>query len=259
VAEARHANAKATFERVEPLYRDGVVPRQSFDDAQAELATAEGMLAEATTRLGKNVVRAPFDGILGLRTVKAGEYVSSGDTIVQLTRIEPLELTFSVAEDDAHLLRNGQLVRGHVGRCGTSFEGRVAALDPTVDPATRTLGVLARVANERRELRPGMSARVTVEIGQREQALLIPHEALVRSGTRYLVWVVAEGVANQQEVVPASFSSTSVEIASGLEAGAEVVVAGHQKLRPGAPVVAQPWQEIDNPLLRLGEQSGDDC
>src|SRR5262245_37675398 len=121
VAEAREKNAQAELARVKPLFDDGVVPRSTYDDAVAEVEVAAGQLAEARTRLGKNEVKAPFAGVLSLKSAQMGQYVSSGDAIVQLTKVQPLELVFNVPESEATKVRPGQKVDGRVGRCGEAF------------------------------------------------------------------------------------------------------------------------------------------
>lgn len=261
VAGARAENARAELERIRPLYEDEVVPRQVLDDAVAELATAEGLLEEARARLEKTYVRAPFAGVLGIRTADLGQYVSSGDPIVQLTRVRPLELVFGLPERYAPELRLGLAVLGQVGDCGPRFDAQVTAIDPTVDPATRTVSLKALVSNPNGSLKPGMSARVRVVVGVVPDALIIPQEAVVRQGTRYLVWVLdAHNAARQQPVTLGEFLADGVHVRQGLEAGARVVVAGFQKLRPGAPTVVEDYAPTTNPLLELGTRpDGTDC
>jgi membrane fusion protein, multidrug efflux system len=260
VAEARERNALATYERVEPLVADGVIPKQALDDAAAELDTARALVAEARAALGKHAVLAPFTGVLSIGTAKLGEHVSAGTAIARLTRMDPLELVFTVPEESAGRTRVGQTVTGRVGRCGERFEARVTALDPALDASTRTLAILARVPNPELRLRPGMSAQVRLAVGEQTDALQVPHEALVREGTRYVLWVIDDdGTASPRTVTVGSFFPASVEITSGLDEGEQVVVAGHQKLRPGAPVAPEPWQATENPKLELGAAPDDDC
>lgn len=260
VAEARYERAQAAFERIEPLYGDGVVSRQIYDDAVAELETAEGLLRDARTQLGKSEVRAPFSGVLGLQTAQLGQRLAAGEQIVQLTQINPLELIFSVQETDASRIRRGQRVLGRVGRCGEAFEGRVEAVDPTVDPTTRALTVQAKVPNPERRLFAGMSARVRVQVGERTSALAIPREALATQGTDDRVWVIGDDGTVQPRVVRLGvYRPEVVEVVSGLEAGERVVTSGWQKLRPGAPVEPRPWQATDNQNLALGSAVADDC
>jgi membrane fusion protein (multidrug efflux system) len=260
VAEARKRNADAELARVKPLFEDGVVPRSSYDDAVAEVEVAAGQLAEASTRLGKNEVKAPFAGVLSLKSAQMGQYVSSGDAIVQITKVNPLELVFTVPEADAVKVRPGQTINGRVGRCGEAFTGRVQALDPSVDAATRTLEVQGVVQNEDGRFRPGMSARVRVVVGSLGDAIVVPRPALINQGTRYLLYLVdAAGKVSEREVTPGQFLLDTVEIKKGLEGGEQVIVAGHQKARPGAQVQTTPWEPVDNPLLTLGDREGEDC
>jgi membrane fusion protein (multidrug efflux system) len=260
VAEAHQKNAEAELARIKPLFEQGVVPRSQYDNAVAELEVASGQLSEAQTKLGKNEVKAPFTGVLSLKSAQMGQYVSSGDTIVQLTKIHPLELIFTVPEADAGKVKPGQRIDGRVGRCGQPFTGKVEALDPTVNPATRTLDVQGLVSNEDGRLRPGMSARVRVTVGTAGDAVMAPRPALIQQGTRYLIYVVdAAGTVSEHEVIPGEFRLDTVEIKKGLEGGEQVIVAGHQKVRPGAQVKTIPWQPVENPLLNLGDREGEDC
>lgn len=260
VAEAREKNARLILERVEPLVEDGVVPLQRLDDSIAEMRTAEGLLEEARTRLEKTRIRAPFAGVVGIQTAQLGQYVSSGDPIIELTRSDTLELVFSVPEERAGAVREGQQVRARVGRCGPSFIAVVEAIDPKIDTLSRTLAVQARVDNRERQLFPGMSARVRLAVGDEVERLVIAREALVGQATRYQVWTVDDdGTAQPRSVVPGQFLPAVVEIVTGLEVGETVVAAGHQKLRPGATVESSPWQPTGNPNLELGTRFEDDC
>ncbi len=259
VAEARRKNAQSALDRIKPLVEEGVLARQNLDDGEAELATAEGLLREASTRRGRTRIVAPFGGLVGIQTAQLGQFISAGDPIIQLTQLDPLELVFGVPEDEASSVRVGQTVDAQVGRCGQTFQGIVQALDPQIDRQARTLSVQARVPNPERLLIPGMSARVRLSIGAADQALVIPREALVAHGTTYVVWTVtAENGVESMNVVPGRFFPDVVEITGGLEPGTQIVVAGHQKLRPGATVSPSPWEPTQNPDLALGS-SGDDC
>jgi multidrug efflux pump subunit AcrA (membrane-fusion protein) len=105
-----------------------------------------------------------------------------------------------------------------------------------------------------------MSARVKLQVGSVGDVVLVPRPALVQQGTRSLLYLVdAAGTVSEREVVPGQFLVDRVEIKRGLEGGEQVIVAGHQKVRPGAKVEVQPWQPVENPLLSLGDREGEDC
>lgn len=253
IARARLKNARARLARLRSLRESRVSSEQALDDAVAESDAAQGAVDEAETRLFKTRILAPFTGILGLRLVNLGQYLSSGDPVVEITQVDPLELEFGIPQRHAPELEIGQTVLGTVGQCGQRFEGRVDAIDPRVDPGTRALRLQAVVPNEEGGLRPGMAVRVRLVVGSIPDAVVIPQEAIVRQGTKHLVYVVDdEDRARQREVALGTFFVDGVQVPSGIDPGDRVVVAGHQKLKPGAPTHPQPYEPTRNPNLELG-------
>ncbi len=253
VARARHTNAQQHLLRFKTLRTESVSSEQAYEDALALFEAAQGVLIQVETRLAKTVIRAPFSGVLGLRQINLGQYLEPGDPIVEITRIDPLELDFHLPQRYAGELAVGQVVLGMIGLCGARFEGRVEAIDPRVDPNTRTVLLRAGVPNPRRTLRPGMSARVRILVGDVSDALLVPQEAIVRQGTKHIVFSLDAGsVVQQHEVSLGEFFVDGVHIVSGLAAGQTVVVAGQQRLRPGSPAEPEPYTPISNRNLDLG-------
>jgi membrane fusion protein (multidrug efflux system) len=257
IAEARHHNARETHTRLKALHKTGIVSRQELDDATAEIEAAQGQLDDARTALRKTEVRAPFAGLVGLRQANLGAYLAAGSAIVRLTQTRPLDLRFSLPEVDAHKVAAGQKVYGIGGNCSQRFTGGVTAVDPFFDPATRTVRVQARVANDDGGLRPGMSAAVRVEIGVTPEAIAVPQEAVVRHGTKRIIYTIdRDGHATANDVVLGELFADRVRVTSGLRPGDVVIAAGHQKLRPGAAVETEPYRPIENPNLDLGTAGG---
>jgi membrane fusion protein (multidrug efflux system) len=253
VAAARLRNARDRLARLESLRAESVSSEQAFDDARSEFDAAEGEFERAETRLQKTTIRAPFTGVLGLRQVNVGQYVEPGDPLVEITQVHPLELVFSLPQRHVSEIAVGQSVLGMVGLCEARFEGRVDAVDPRVDPATRSVRVHALVPNPEGSLYAGMSVRVRLLVATISGALVVPQEAIVRQGTKHIVYSVDdEGLAQQHEITLGEFFVDGVHIREGIEPGARVVAAGQQKLGPGSPTQAQPYQPTDNPNLELG-------
>jgi membrane fusion protein (multidrug efflux system) len=253
IARARLTNATARLARLRSLRASSVSSQQALDDAVAEFDAAQGEVDEAETRLRKTEIRAPFAGILGLRQVNQGQYLDPGDPIVEITQVDPLELEFALPQRHASELELDQIVLGTVGQCGQRFEARVDAIDPRVDPATRAMRLQAAVPNLDGVLFPGMAVRVRLVIGAISDAVVIPQEAIIRQGTKHRVYVVdGEGRARQRDVSLGTFFVDGVHVRAGVEPGDTVVVAGHQKLRPGAATRPQPYQPTENPNLELG-------
>jgi membrane fusion protein (multidrug efflux system) len=260
VAEARLANARDRRARIEPLYSQGVASQQDYDDARAEFDSATGARDEIATRLGKHTIRAPFAGTLGLKQVNVGQFVKSGDPIVEITPSHALELHFAVPQQYVRSVAVGQPVEGVVGRCEVRFEGAVTAIDPRVDPRTRMVGLRAAVAKATGELVPGMAVRVRVVVAQVPNAIVVPQEAVVRQGTKHIVYTLnAKNEAEPREVALGEFFVDGVHIVSGLEPGATVVVAGQLKLRPGAPAAPTPYTPVVNPNVEVGRYGPPDC
>jgi membrane fusion protein (multidrug efflux system) len=253
IARARHANARERLSRLRRLHGSGVISQQELDDAVAELDAAEGALVDARTALGQTAIQAPFAGILGLRQVSLGAYVEAGAPIVRITQVKPLHLIFSLPQRNVSQLEIGQTVRGVADSCEKWIEGKITVIDPYIDPATRSVRVQALVPNQNGMLRPGMAAAVNLEVGRIADALLIPQEAIIRQGTMTLVYTVGDdGTVSQKEVGLGEYFADRVQVVRGLAAGEVVVAAGHQKIRPGAKVIAEEYRPIENPNLALG-------
>ncbi len=253
VARARFQSAEYRQSRTSSLRAASVASEQAADEARAQLDAASGALREAQTRLEKTRIHAPFAGVLGLRQVNRGQYLEAGDRIVEITRTDPLQLEFAIPQRHAALIALGQRVLGTVGLCGMRFEGRVDAIDPQVDSRTRRLRLRATIPNPGGELWPGMSTRVRLLVDMYPGALVVPQEAIVRFGTKFLIYTLDDGgIAAQKEVQLGDYFVDGVHVTAGLERGATVVVAGHQKLRGGTLAAPQPHTPTENQLLELG-------
>ncbi len=260
VAEARLHNAQERLARIEPLRAQGIASQQAYDDARTEFDAATGARTEAASRLAKHTLRAPFAGTIGLRQVNVGQFVEAGAPIVEITPDVALELRFAVPQQHVASLAVGQRVEGVVGRCELRFEGAITAVDPRVDPRTRMVGLRAGVTKTSGELVPGMAVRVRLVVAELPNAIVLPQEAIVRQGSKHVVFTLnAKNEAEQREVALGEFFVDGVHVASGVAAGETVVVAGQQKLRPGAPAAPSPWTPVVNPNVDVGRYGPADC
>lgn len=260
IAQARLQNAQDRLTRLRRLRDNSVSSQQALEDAEAEFDAASGAFEEARTRLDRTTIRAPFTGVLGLRQVNVGQYVAPGTPIVELTQVDPLELDFGIPQRFAAELEVGQRVSGRVGRCGPRFEGRVNAIDPRVDPETRSVRLQASTPNPGGDLYPGMAASLVVVVGEIDGAIVVPQEAVVRQGTRHIVYTLDEQDQAQQRLVQlGQFFADGVHVRDGIPPGARVVAAGQQKLRPGAVTAPSPFEPTANPNLALGRGGPEDC
>jgi membrane fusion protein (multidrug efflux system) len=260
IARARFENAKDRLARLERLRERSVSSEQAYDDARAEYDAAAGAKEEAQTRLEKTALRAPFAGVLGLRQVNLGQYVSGGTPIVEITQVDPLELAFGVPQRFAADLAPDQRVTGRVGRCGPRFEGEVVAIDPRIDPATRNVRLQALVPNADGALYPGMAASIELVVGTYPDAIVVPQEAVVRQGTRHVIYTLDDDDGAVQHTVSlGQFFPDGVHVTEGIAPYARVVAAGQQKLGPGAPTRPAPFEPTENPNLDLGSSGPEAC
>lgn len=228
---------KQRLDRAEDLHRKGFISQQALDEARSNHARSIAKQREDEAKLAKSQVRAPFSGVAGLRQVSEGAYVAAGTDIARFEKIDQLKLDFRIPEVFLGRIQNSQKVRTAVDAYpGESFGGAVYAIEPAVDEQTRTVLVRARVANPDLKLRPGMFARVQLELGARDNALWVPEEAIVPRGQDVFVFRVVDGKADLAPVQTGVRKVGEVEIRKGLAAGDVVVTDGTQRLSPGAAV-----------------------
>ncbi|HEX7052673.1 MAG TPA: efflux RND transporter periplasmic adaptor subunit [Burkholderiales bacterium] len=239
LAKARSdlALARANHERASALAQRGLATQRSLDEARAALQAAQAGYQLAQARLEKATIRAPLAGVVGLRTVSVGAYVTPGQRIVELSDIDPLKVEFRVPELALSELRRGQAIRVTVDALpGRTFHGEIDAIDPVVDVSGRAIRLRARIANPKGELAPGLFARVQIELERRENALLVPEAAIFAEGTKRYVYRVVDGRALRTPVELGLRRPGEVEVLKGLARGDVVVTAGQQQVHDGARV-----------------------
>jgi membrane fusion protein, multidrug efflux system len=235
-AEATLRETTLALERAETLREQNAVSQAALDEARSRKAIAEAELDRATRRLADRTVRAPFDGIVGLRQVDAGARVSDTTVITTLDDLSEIEIEFAISETLYGRVALGQTaVATAAAYPDRRFEGTVTSIDSRIDPAGRSFKVRASLPNEDLALPAGMYMHVTLQLDRRT-AVLVPETAVVPVGGKSYVYVVRDGVAERREVSLGARQPGTVEVADGVEAGDVVVVSGTQGLRDGAPV-----------------------
>ncbi len=237
-ARAKLTLAKANSRRTEDLFERKFVSQSSRDNARAELELARAGLDLAQARLDHTVIRAPFAGVVGIRSVSPGDFVQDGDALINLEDIATLKLDFRLPELYLDRVHKGQVLELTTDVLpGETFTARVDAIDPLVEAQGRAVRLRASLANPAGRLRPGVFVRVRLVLAARPDVLVVPEAALVPApGNVQFVYQVHEGKAQRVDVTTGMRRDAVVEIVSGLAAGAQVVTAGQLKLRDGAPV-----------------------
>ncbi len=236
-AEAKLKLAEQTNKRTSTLFSNKYATAQSADEAVSNLAVSTAATELARVQLEKTRIVAPFSGIVGLRHVSVGEYITAGQALVNLEAIDPVKADFRVPEKFLPAIRVGQTIRIKVDAFpDASFEGKVYAIDPKLDVSGRSLLVRALVPNKDQRLRPGLFARVTVLLQLKEDALTVPEQAIVPQGDSQFVYKIVDGKVKLTKVVTGTRREGRVEIVDGLSVGDEVVTAGQLKIRDGSAV-----------------------
>ena len=242
LAEAQQARAnlvlaKTKWDRAIDLAKSNFISGQAKDEAENNYKVAEASAQLAEAKLAKMDLRAPFSGIIGLRSVSVGDYVKEGADLVNLESIDPLKVDFRVPEIYMRQVKVGQPLQVQLDALpGRTFEGKVFAVNPLIDAAGRSVVIRAMVRNPDTSLRPGMFARVRLITRDAQDALVLPEEALVPQGDQQFVYRILDGKAVRTKVDVGQRRDSKVEILNGVDKDDMVVTAGQLKLRDGAPV-----------------------
>jgi membrane fusion protein (multidrug efflux system) len=236
VANAALTESASQLKRSRELHVTRVLSDQQIEQIEATHAANQARVAAARSRVNDTVIRAPFDGRVGLRRVSVGSLVAPGTVITTLDDTRTIKLDFTVPERVVAAMRAGlELEATSVAYPGEVFTGRVDSVDSRVDPATRSVTVRALVPNAKGLLKPGMFMNVRLSRGAAD-LLVVPEEALVPEQGDVFVYVVQDGAATKRKVMTGQRTIGSVQVTEGLQAGELVVTEGTQKLRDGASV-----------------------
>jgi multidrug efflux system membrane fusion protein len=245
--KAQATGAQLALDRAKQLAARQFGPQSTVDAAQATYDQAMAGIAKTEALISQKLVRAPFDGELGVRHVEVGQYLTAGTQIVTLTDLSQLYANFTLTEKDSGQLKVGQTVRVAVDAySGRTFEGKINAIEPQIATDTRNIHVQATLDNPDHILKPGMFATTTVVLPDNPPVVTVPETAVDYTLYGDSVFLIAEKTADDGKTsltAVRTFVRTGnringrAEILSGLKAGDRVVAVGQLKLQSGAAVV----------------------
>lgn len=249
-AEATQLSGRQRYTR---LYQQG-----NASEVERDLAVSEYLQAKARTQaqrelLRQKSIRAPFNGVVGIRKVDIGQYVTPGAPLVSLRQLEPIYVNFSMPEQQLGQINRGLKVRAELTAFpGEQFEGEITAVEPGVDPDTRNFNIQATFENDANKLRPGMFARVTVQLPQAEDVVVVPRTAISFNPYGNSVYVIQgdmneagdsddkgskpELIVKRRFVETGRTRGTMVAVTNGLKPGERIATSGLLKLRNDARV-----------------------
>lgn len=238
-AKARLALDTASEQRQRALLESSGTSRATYDTSVASLRTARAEANLIEAQIAKTAIRAPFDGVPGLRHVSVGSYVTPGTRIVSFTDTAALKLDFGIPERYAAYVEAGQDVTFRIVGRSESFQARIYAIEPAVEVATRSILLRAEVPNPEDRLRPGAFAEVKVVLADIPDAIAIPAMALVPGLRQQSVFVFENGKAESRSVQIGLRTPDAVQIIEGLAPGDRVITTGILQLRSGMRVEAR--------------------
>jgi membrane fusion protein (multidrug efflux system) len=243
-ARAELSIAQANHKRNQELVAQNFISQRSVDESAANLQVAQAKLALAQATAARLRIVAPFDGIAGIRSINVGDYLKDGAEIVNIEDIEAIFVDFRLPERFQTKAQRGQTALVEIDALpGRKYAAVVQAIDPLVDANGRSIGIRGCIDNRKMELRPGMFARITAVFGERDNARVVPEEAIVPQAGRQYVIRLVDGpdqdtkIAQRVEVKVGLRQPGRVEITQGLQPGEVVVTAGQQRIqKDGMPV-----------------------
>ena len=235
-AEANLSLAASQNRRAAELTKQGFISKQARDEALSQLRVQQAAVALAKAQLEKTAILAPFDGMIGLRNVSVGDYVSPGTDLVPIDSIDPLQVDFRIPEQYLSQVQPGlSLTLSFDALPGVTRQGRVGAISPQVDVGGRSILLRANVPNQDGTLRPGMFARVQLQFSD-DTGLVVPEAAIFSSGDEQYVYKLDGERVQRIAVKIIQRREGQVEVSGPLAETDQVVVAGLQKISDGAAV-----------------------
>jgi membrane fusion protein (multidrug efflux system) len=235
--QAQKALSQAKEFRQRSLLDKDAISRESYDQIVTELQTLEADINLIQARISETELRAPFDGIIGLRFLSEGAYATPATKIAKLIKISPLKIEFSIPERYASEIKKGYPISFRIDGSNVDYQAMVYAVDPKIDIETRTIALRALYANDEEELKSGRYASITLQMSNIDNAIAIPNEALIPEMEGEKVFVTRNGKAVSRNVRTGLRTESQVQILSGLQIGDTLLVTGILQLRENLPIV----------------------
>ncbi len=239
--------SETTYKRDKVQFEAQAISQATLDADAADLKNRRAQAEAQAALVAKKTLRAPFAGRLGISTLNPGQYLNPGDKVVTLQAIDPILVDFNVPQRELARIQTGQTVHLTADAFpGEIFEGKVTAIDPRVDTASRNFQVEASIGNTSRRLLPGMFARVAVQSGNKQRYLTLPQTAITYNPYGATVFIAVKSkdgqslVAQQVFVTVGATRGDQAAVVSGIKEGDQVVTSGELKLKNGTPL------QVDN-------------
>ncbi|OGU31855.1 MAG: hypothetical protein A2X67_04645 [Ignavibacteria bacterium GWA2_55_11] len=225
--------------RQRKLREINAISQEQYDETRTALAAVTADMSLLKAQLLKTEIRAPFEGIVGLRFVSEGSYVTPTTLVARMQDIRSVKIDFAIPEKYASKVAKGNNVRFSVEGLGEQFTGHIYAIEPKIDPSTRTLRLRATAVNQKERILPGSFTKVEVLLNEEKSALLVPTHALIPELGGQTVFVSRGGLAHVVKVETGIRTEGMVQILGGLQPLDTLITTGLLQLRHGSPVTVR--------------------
>ena len=232
--------AETNTKREQSLLLGGGTSQELYDRAENSVITILADIAVIKAAIAKTEIRAPFSGIIGIKQISEGSYVSPGTVITELVNVKPIRIECAVPERYAKSMNKGMNITFVESGDSEQHVASIYAINPIIDNATRTIGIIAHHKNGQAQFKPGGFVEVTLPLTTTESTILIPTEAAVPDIRGLRVFILQKGKAIPRPIITGMRTDTSLEIVKGLSIGDTLIVSGASLLKPKSPVKAQP-------------------
>ncbi|OXY81604.1 efflux RND transporter periplasmic adaptor subunit [Oceanimonas doudoroffii] len=256
-SEGRLPAVRANLTRMRQLFQRGSVSQGQLDDAEASYRELQGQIDSLQATIERRTIRAPFDGVMGIRNAFLGQYLNAGTDIARLEDISQFRIRFTIPQTRIADIRVGQALNILVDAYpDTPFEGEITAIEPQINPESGVVQVQASIPNQGGKLRSGMFAKLDVQLPVKADQILVPQQAINFTLYGQTVYVVKEEqaddgetvrVAQQRVIEVAEREADFARVVKGLEAGETIVTSGQVRLSNGSRVNPVESDALDTP------------
>jgi membrane fusion protein (multidrug efflux system) len=234
--QAQMVLARDVNNRNKILLEKGAVSKEEYETSLSSLNSLNAQADVVRAQISRTEIRAPFSGVIGLRNVSPGGYLSPATPIASLVNIDPAKLTFSVPERYLPIIGKGSKVTFTVESSRDQFNASVYAIEPALDANSRTITVRAKAPNPKNILTAGAFAKINLTLDQIPKTIMVPTESVIPDLKSSKVYVYKNGIAVAKDVKTDLRTETKIQIIEGLKAGDSVVVSGLIQIRPKSPL-----------------------
>ncbi|WP_425392189.1 efflux RND transporter periplasmic adaptor subunit [Ekhidna sp.] len=214
------------------LLEKEAISREEYETALTTLNTVKSEIKVLQARLSKHYIKAPFSGITGFRDVAEGSYLNPGARITELYKVNPIKLEFKIPSKYISLVNNGDQLTFEVDGYEEQFTGKIYAVEPLIDPQTRSISIRAKASNDENKLYPGQFARVSLTLETIPNALMIPTEAVIPELNGKKTFLYKNGKVSTAQITTGIRTEDRIQVTSGLNEGDTVITTGILQVRP---------------------------